>query len=525
MVLKTLLPIFVCTLLQFVNPLQAKSRFQPESLLIQADVDLQTSGLGLEFKESAVGLRFTYQFRIEPKIEKLHRHRDHLQILSCKNIKKNGLSFTIESAHQKTQPPPPEWYLSPYSHDGFANSKVSEKGIEHLRAQAIPQIQFCIEDDNNLVESGNLNLIESKNYQLLSIFHSSVFPSRSIDKNANEVAYHNYSLDGLKQAHTSLVFEAISRNPSPNKLAEYVKECTTTLGPIPNFSCDEGVEVPVMETSPLGTRKLEYNDFVSNPNQKCNTPAWLGYSDYGNQCSPYSRIGRLSGENGSEFIFFCRKYFPRPATSELYDDINMIGHNPTTGSTCFFNSKVNYRGPEHGNLGKNIPALSSENALNFWLGIGPLASNRCAESCHSNDPFLHTPIVDQLNRQGQYVGNCIVGGNASDCFVPSYPTGKYEITHNPVFNWHRFILDDSTYPACTGCHRLATKVNLSFAAISFDPTIASSVHLNLFRSQLNPHAWMPPTADYDKEEFGLTTAKLMQCLRSISQCLGRLISP
>ena len=245
-------------------------------------------------------------------------------------------------------------------------------------------------------------------------------------------------------------------------LAEYAADCEKHLGTIPDIRCSEGEEIPVFN-SDLGTPITSTNH--SGYHTQCDNPSLLRspfetWISGINPCVPHARIGRLKPQAGfpTEWVFFCRRYFNRSRYSNMYDDINLIGHNPATGATCFFVDHPNRTAPngdsDSGRHGERIPAIRSAKGMEYWKGPRQIETQPvvtggtplCTD-CHDADPWVHSPHVDQVLVNGEPV-------------VPSNPHGKYWLVgvgSGMSPNWKTKHLVSPQANACTACHRIGNK--------------------------------------------------------------------
>ncbi len=270
-------------------------------------------------------------------------------------------------------------------------------------------------------------------------------------------------------------------------VAEYAADCERELGRIPPFGCFQGQIVPILNSDrpvhdEAGTRPLEITDENYEGNgQHCDSPSLLQQDSWVIRevarlapCVPHTRLGTSPAQAGfpTKWVWTCRRYFPRPADDWHFDDINMIGHNPETGATCFFVSNINRfmpsGGEDLGNNGAYVPSPSGPYGARFWKTPDQLTnraswqggSQKCTD-CHDNDPFVHTPFIQQVTRNGVPV-------------VPSFPNGPYYLvgdrrffgdpqwltTGNPR-GWQVRRLASPEAATCTGCHNIGDRRSCS----------------------------------------------------------------
>jgi hypothetical protein len=174
------------------------------------------------------------------------------------------------------------------------------------------------------------------------------------------------------------------------------------------------------------------------------------------------RVAHARNEEGTHWVLLCRK--SHRETVGRYNDMAMIGHNPFTGQTCFFQNQLP-NGETHrpSNDGMQIPHpadnVKSEASPQMWSdlwggiegGIGPDGGIQC-QGCHSTDPFIHTPWIDGAVDED---GNTVVPkmGEHPD-FVEGY-NGPYKLVDAEDQGWEepRHLVSEEA-SACTSCHRI-----------------------------------------------------------------------
>ena len=173
------------------------------------------------------------------------------------------------------------------------------------------------------------------------------------------------------------------------------------------------------------------------------------------------RVAHARNDQGTHWVLLCRKSH---RTEGRYEDIAMIGHNPFTGQTCFFQNQLPYGETEKpSNNGMAIPHpadnVSSESSPLTWSdmwggiegGIGPEGGIQCA-GCHSTDAFIHSPWIDGAKNPD---GTSVVPkmGENPD-FVIGY-NGPYRLLDAEDQGWTMpKVLVSPEAGACTKCHRI-----------------------------------------------------------------------
>ena len=184
-------------------------------------------------------------------------------------------------------------------------------------------------------------------------------------------------------------------NPIPLNTSDYAEMCIDYLGLPPTVDCGEGVPIPVY------VEGVSVN--VDQPQGECD------YTDFKGGCFVGSRVGRVQGidVNGEPIPEVVWVYFCRSAGQEYFNEygivsVQMIGYNTETGATCFFESpdavgdmtQSEYlEFDEDGLLVGELPAYGTTEFNEAWHS--PAVSQTNCISCHTSDPFIHDPWIDQ----------------------------------------------------------------------------------------------------------------------------------
>jgi hypothetical protein len=237
-----------------------------------------------------------------------------------------------------------------------------------------------------------------------------------------------------------------------NSAYEYGVRCVAELGEIPFFEklgedsystydCLESTPIPMTVTADDGTVSAPQDGTVS----KCDAPQFI-YS----LCEAGPRVATRVNEQGTRFTLLCRKSIGG-YTSNKYNDIAMIGHNPFTGKTCFFQNAL-YQKTDGGAIPH--PA-DKEKSTNLWSGVhGGRGSGIECGGCHGADPIIHTPWIDGAK---DAAGRPVVPKMGID---PDLPIGAldtpYAIVNRRGQGWtmpKQLVSPEAN--ACLKCHRMA----------------------------------------------------------------------
>lgn len=244
----------------------------------------------------------------------------------------------------------------------------------------------------------------------------------------------------------------------------YAASCAAQVAPIPAINCGEGTLVPITVG---GQTPASYS-----ADMLCDHPGILpnGAGSDG-QCVPGSRILDLS-TNTAQITVMCRqKNIRTPVDALVFNEIDIIAHNPSTGATCWFQAEAPAGQPFDGTA---VPSPNDPGAASFWHPVQKVVDADCG-GCHDNDPIMYSPFVGQVwgqiatNPLGQYFH-----------IEPQMGFGKWPTTSlNPRDN------------TCLGCHRIGiqeTCGGLLEQATGAAPVPGADIHASAFPG----NTYMPP---------------------------------
>lgn len=249
----------------------------------------------------------------------------------------------------------------------------------------------------------------------------------------------------------------------PGTALNHAQQCQEHLGRIPSFSCADLVEIPV-EVSEDGT---------------CLNPGLLG------SCIPGSMIGSSDGENFDgttlpqvQWAFFCR-------SGDRF--VQMIGHNTSTGATCFFELKDDYM-PHGEQVGIDefplsnvvagvVPDPEDPTYEEAWKAPEDVWLQTC-NACHTPDPFIHTP----------YSRSARDPADPSRPILPEIasPTNLYFLVVPPFDGWTLRYVEFDEPNGCIACHRLGNFLRFT-----------GETHVT-YNDIMPPHAPGTMTDDYEE---------------------------
>jgi len=310
----------------------------------------------------------------------------------------------------------------------------------------------------------------------------------------------------LDQAGSDGKFDGDDEEERIASTEAYADACVAKLGEIPffpklengdygTFNCLDGVVIPSQVTQDDGSIVA-----LKDGSNVCDEVMYLSPS----KCEPSAVTGEINGpriisatnDEGTSWVLLCRK---SDDNEGVYNDIAMIGSNPFTGDTCFFQNALYSR-----NDGLNVPhpgdrsdsTESPETSTHIWSGIhGGLGSGIQCANCHSTDAFVHTPWIDGARYPN---GETVVPRMGEhENFALGFNDAPYSLVNLRGQNWTMpESLVSEEVAACTKCHRLADD---RWADTWFDRMDGSSDSWN---AKITPayksfaHTfWMPPEVE------------------------------
>ena len=355
------------------------------------------------------------------------------------------------------------------------------------------------------------------------------------------------------------------REGSPiQSMEKYAELCVAQLGDIPffkkkadgkyeTFDCRdavgesgpidgvEGAMIPVSVSDAQGVDKTptkcdaralnRYNCF-----SKCDKPEWLYQS-----CEPGPTVTSAKNDKGTHWTLLCRSTQVKEGTENTaslkktkhFNDIAMIGHNPKTGKTCYFQNKI-----FDGTDGARIPHPADvEKSRHVW----DQPKGYCA-GCHSADPIIHTPWIDgALGRNGTPI---VPKMGVHPDFEISWNASPYSIVNRKAQAQARVGGNSWEIPkqivseeaeACTSCHRIGGGQGMRrfpMWAIGEEglDTVSSGTSgpiqpkvTDWFKKFENSH-WMPPKVG-ELTEATWATSKYAKAVAHIKTCAANNAAP
>ncbi|MGE0547938.1 MAG: PPC domain-containing protein [Kofleriaceae bacterium] len=321
--------------------------------------------------------------------------------------------------------------------------------------------------------------------------------------------------DGRKRGFGGKADDQDSGEQRINSPVAYGQRCVGELGEIPFFektgegtystyNCLESTAIPLTVTNADGTIETPQEGTVS----KCDNPQYI-YS----LCEAGPRVASRTNDQGTRWVLLCRKSIGG-YTSDQYNDIAMIGHNPFTGKTCYFQNAL-YQKKDGG----NIPHPADvEKSQNLWSGVhGGIGSGIQCGSCHDADPFIHTPWIDGAKDAN---GRPIVPKMGVDADLPLGANDTpYAIVNRRGQAWtmpQHIVSEEAN--ACVKCHRIGSGrwADSWLKRLEGTDTAWTDITTAAY-NEASHRYWMPPdTAFAAHSDF--TNSEFQTALNFIQNC-------
>ena len=288
------------------------------------------------------------------------------------------------------------------------------------------------------------------------------------------------------------------------------KDGDTSTGPIPGV---EGAMIPVTV------------DGVAQ--DKCSPGQELGpdSSDYGcmakadhgmflatGRVQPGPMVVTAKNDKGSHWLLLCRKVADDGkgmTKTKTFTDMAMIGHNPKTGRTCFFQNSIG-----SGKDGSKVPHPADvEKSTTVWSSY---VQNYCSGTCHGESAFVHSPWIDGAKRANGKPIVPKVGENPD--FLISDLAAPYNIVAADKLGFQipKQLVSDEV-GACNNCHRLAGGTVQNFAKWATGTGDDYYSNITDYGKKFENSHWMAPRLDglnasnWDTSKYGLALQFMAKC--------------
>jgi len=247
----------------------------------------------------------------------------------------------------------------------------------------------------------------------------------------------------------------------------YAQECIKELGEIPFFepigeepgdystySCLDSTPIPMTVTDAEGNVTYPENNV-----SVCDNPQFIYSLCEGNAVDGRNngpRVASRENDQGTHWIVLCRK---SKEDEGEYNDIAMLGTNPYTGKTCFFQNALYSRTD-----GLHVPHPADEvdstgspqQSEALWSGIqGGIGSGIECVKCHDSDPIIHTPWIDGAKDEN---GDPVLPKmGIHDGFSLGFAEAPYSLIDLEGQDWKMpKVLVSEEAAECTKCHRIGS---------------------------------------------------------------------
>ena len=292
-----------------------------------------------------------------------------------------------------------------------------------------------------------------------------------------------------------------------NSGLKYAERCVEELGDIPlftkngagdyeTFDCTTATEIPVTVTDSAGNTTRA----TSTP-ALCDKPQHLGYG-----CEVGARVANATNARGTEWVLLCRRVIN--AAQGRFGDMAMIGHNPTSGKTCFFQNSL---GVKTDGTKVSHPA-DTDDSLDTWRSY---PSGGSCIGCHDTDPFIHTPWIDGAKKSS---GRTVVPRVA----YPGSPYSLVNMIDQGIRMPQQLVSPEAA--ACRACHRVGEWQTRKWPEYFTQTDGHVTSQKTAYYKQPERQYWMPPGASFtskaqwDASRYGKAAAFIANCIGDPSQC-------
>ena len=267
-----------------------------------------------------------------------------------------------------------------------------------------------------------------------------------------------------------------------------------TVDGLPQTACTPGKE--------LGPNDQSY---------ACMAKADRGMFLAGGGVQPGPTVSTAVNAQGSHWVLLCRKVSDDGngmTHSKIFNDMAMIGHNPQTGRTCFFQNSIG-----SGRDGAHVPHPADvTKSTAVWSSY---VQSYCSGTCHAQNPWVHSPWIDQARRSNGFAVVPKLGE------LPDYPISNPNAPYNIVaaaklgFSIPQQLVSPEV-GACFNCHTLAGGTMGTFADWSTGTGPYFDNITDTGKQFANSH-WMPPRLDgltpdnWAASDFGQAMAFIDKC--------------
>ena len=284
----------------------------------------------------------------------------------------------------------------------------------------------------------------------------------------------------------------------------------TVTGPIEGV---EGATIPTMvdgvqQTACSPGRELG----LDSESYGCMDKADHGMFLATGETQPGAMVVTAKNDKGSHWLLLCRKVADDGKgmmKTQVFNDMAMIGHNPKTGRTCFFQNSIG-----NGRDGSHVTHPADvEKSTAIW---STSVQSYCSGSCHAESAFTHSPWIDGAKRANGKTIIPKVGENPD--FLISDLSAPYNIVAADQlgFSIPKQLVNDEV-GACNNCHRLAGSTLSQFANWSTGTGDDYFSNITDFGKKFENSHWMPPRRD-GLTDANWATSKYGKALEFMKKC-------
>ena len=236
---------------------------------------------------------------------------------------------------------------------------------------------------------------------------------------------------------------------------------------------------------------------------------------------PGPMVVTAKNDKGSHWLLLCRKVADDGkgmTKTKTFTDMAMIGHNPKTGRTCFFQNSIG-----SGKDGSKVPHPADvEKSTTVWSSY---VQTYCSGTCHGESAFTHSPWIDGAKRAN---GKPIVPkvGEHPD-FLISDLAAPYNIVAADKLGFQipKQLVNDEV-GACNNCHRLAGGTLQNFAKWSTGTGDDYFSNITDTGKKFENSHWMAPRASADGlNDANWEASKYGQALKFMEKCASNSADP
>lgn len=290
-----------------------------------------------------------------------------------------------------------------------------------------------------------------------------------------------------------------------------------STGPIPGV---EGAMIPVTVDGVEQTKCSPGRELgPDSSSYGCMDKADHGMFLATGQTQPGPMVVTAKNDKGTHWLLLCRKVADDGAgmtKTKKFTDMAMLGTNPKTGRTCFFQNSIG-----SGTDGAHVPHPADvEKSTTVWSSY---VQSYCTGSCHAADPFVHSPWIDGAKRSN---GKPIVPkmGEHPDFLISDLGNPYSIIAGDKLgFSIPKQLVSDEV-GACNNCHRLAGNTMRDFAEWTTGSGDSYYSNITDYGKKFEHAYWMPPRRDgLSMENF--RASKYGKALEFMKNCAANESAP